>query len=81
MATRTPTRYAPRNRAEVVVCLIGLGDGQIVELKVISGMGIPGYSFPIAEAPRLVRTRGFTHFAAAAEAGLDRGRRIAFRDP
>ena len=47
----------------------------------IWGMGIPGYSFPIAEAPRLVRTRGFTHFAAVAEAGLDRGRRIAFRDP
>ena len=33
MATRTPTRYTPRNRAELVACLIGLADGQIVELK------------------------------------------------
>ena len=33
MATRTPTRYMPRNRAELVACLIGLGDGRIVELK------------------------------------------------
>ena len=33
MVTRTPTRYTPRNRAELVACLIGLGDGQIVELK------------------------------------------------
>ena len=33
MVTRTPTRYTPRNRAELVSCLIGLGDNQPVELK------------------------------------------------
>jgi hypothetical protein len=25
--------YTPRNRAELVACLIGFGDGQIVEVK------------------------------------------------
>ena len=33
MATRSPAHYTPRNRAELVSCLIGLGDNQLVELK------------------------------------------------
>ena len=27
-----PTRYMPHNRAELVACLIGLGDNQLVEV-------------------------------------------------
>ncbi len=33
MAMRSPTHYTPRSRAELVSCLIGLGDNQPVELK------------------------------------------------
>jgi hypothetical protein len=33
MPPHMPSRYTPRNRAELVACLIGLGDGQIAEVK------------------------------------------------
>ena len=33
MPARMTSRYTPRNRAELVACLIGFGDAQIVELK------------------------------------------------
>ena len=33
MPARMTSRYTPRNRAELVACLIGFGDGQIVEVK------------------------------------------------
>jgi hypothetical protein len=33
MAPPRPSRDTPHNRAELVACLIGFGDGQIVELK------------------------------------------------
>ncbi len=33
MSPRRTSRYTPQNRAELVACLVGLGDGQTVEVK------------------------------------------------
>ena len=42
-------RYTPHNRADLVACLIGLGDNQLVEVRLAAAELLP------ANAPRTVK--------------------------